>query len=128
MQQGFALYQDPAPPARSSRSGDGIQSIALNERITINVRDLTDTRKDLMALSDHAARASFKAVGQTSTEHPHNTYGPRLNIAIWFLTGVAAIFLGLRLYCKRIRRNKLWWDDYVLIAAFVRFPFPSGLI
>ena len=42
-----------------------------------------------------------------------------MNVAIWFMTGIAAVFFGLRLYCKRIRHNKLWWDDYILIAAFV---------
>jgi hypothetical protein len=43
------------------------------------------------------------------------------------LTGLAAVFLGLRLYCKRIRQNKLWWDDYILIAAFVSSPHPWNL-
>jgi hypothetical protein len=75
-----------------------------------------------MALSAHATQAFFK-VRQASTDLPHDDHGPRLNIAIWFLTGVAAVFLSLRLYCKHIRQNKLWWDDYVLIVAFVRTPF-----
>lgn len=51
---------------------------------------------------------------------PHDNVGPQFNTAIWIMTGFAAVFLCLRLYCKRIRRNALWWDDYVLIASFVR--------
>jgi uncharacterized membrane protein YhaH (DUF805 family) len=54
---------------------------------------------------------------------PHGDYGPQLNVVVWFLTGLAAVFLNLRLYCKRLRHNKLCWDDYILIAAFVRTPF-----
>ena len=72
-----------------------------------------------MALSAHAMQAFLKA-RQASADLPHDDHGPRLNVAIWFLTGVAAIFLSLRLYCKRLRQNILWWDDYILIAAFVR--------
>jgi hypothetical protein len=50
---------------------------------------------------------------------PHDNYGPHFNAAIWVLTGLAAVFLALRMYCKRIRRKNLWWDDLVLIASFV---------
>lgn len=80
-----------------------------------------------MALDAHATQAFFKARQETAFEDlPHDNQGPRLNVAIWFLTGVATVFLSLRLYCKRIQRNKLWWDDYILIASFVRTPFPLG--
>jgi len=51
---------------------------------------------------------------------PHDNYGPSFNAAVWLLTGLAAVFLALRLYCKYLRRKSLWWDDYVLIASFVR--------
>lgn len=38
------------------------------------------------------------------------------------LTFLSGIFLGLRLYCKLVRRRGFWWDDHVLIAAWVSFP------
>lgn len=81
---------------------------------------ISEINKDfnLMAPTIQATQGLFKA-RQSSTNHSHDDYGPRLNIAIWLFTGVAAIFLGLRLYCKRIRQTKLWWDDHILIVAFV---------
>ncbi|CAG1995436.1 unnamed protein product [Fusarium graminearum] len=35
------------------------------------------------------------------------------------LTFLSGIFLGLRLYCKLVRRRGFWWDDHVLIAAWI---------
>jgi hypothetical protein len=46
-------------------------------------------------------------------------YAPRLNVTIWTLTGVAALFLGLRLYCKVRRERPIRADDYVLVASWV---------
>lgn len=51
---------------------------------------------------------------------PHENYGPQLNFTIWLLTILASGFLGLRVYCKFLRHRGLWWDDHVLIAAWVR--------
>ncbi|GAP84920.1 putative integral membrane protein [Rosellinia necatrix] len=46
-------------------------------------------------------------------------FGVVLNAVNWTLTALAAVFLGLRVYCKLSRGRGLWWDDYILIAAFV---------
>jgi hypothetical protein len=46
-------------------------------------------------------------------------FGPRLNVTIWSLTGVAALFLGLRIYCKVWRGRPVRWDDCVLVASWV---------
>lgn len=51
---------------------------------------------------------------------PHDDRGPALITTTWVLTSVASVFLALRLYCKHIGRKKLWWDDWTLIAAWVR--------
>jgi hypothetical protein len=32
---------------------------------------------------------------------------------------LSAAFLGLRIYCKFLRHRSLWWDDHILIAAWV---------
>lgn len=53
---------------------------------------------------------------------PHDNYGPQLNFTVWFLTALSALFLALRVYCKFFRHRGLWWDDYVLILAWVRHP------
>lgn len=45
--------------------------------------------------------------------------GKELNVAIWCLTAFSWLFLALRIYCKVWRRRSLWWDDYILILAWV---------
>lgn len=42
-----------------------------------------------------------------------------LNAGLWSLFAGATVFLFLRLYCKLTRRHGLWYDDYVLIVAWV---------
>ncbi len=39
--------------------------------------------------------------------------------SIWVLTGLSSVFIVLRAYCKIISRRGLWWDDYVMILAWV---------
>lgn len=46
-------------------------------------------------------------------------FGPLLNLAIWTLAGSATVFLGLRLFAKHRGQRALWYDDYLLIAAWV---------
>lgn len=53
---------------------------------------------------------------------PHDNAGPKLNAIIWSLTAISGIVLGLRIYCRLLRRKGLWWDDVFLIAAWVRQP------
>ncbi|KAH7156068.1 hypothetical protein EDB81DRAFT_785957 [Dactylonectria macrodidyma] len=36
----------------------------------------------------------------------------------WIFFGGATILLVLRIYCKISRHRSLWWDDYILIAAW----------
>lgn len=49
-------------------------------------------------------------------------YGPLVIGVCLSATAVSGLFLVLRLYCKVDRSRGLWWDDYVLIAAWVRYP------
>lgn len=59
---------------------------------------------------------------------PHVDLGPEMNTIFWLLTSLALAFLLLRLYCKFLRGRRFWWDDYVLIAAWVRSdPNPSDI-
>lgn len=55
---------------------------------------------------------------------PHNNQAPKLLASIWTLGFVATVFLALRIYCRLLRRQRLWWDDVILIAAWVRFYSP----
>jgi hypothetical protein len=56
-----------------------------------------------------------------------DNHGPLLLGVSWGLTSLATIFLGLRLYCKLSTGRRLWWDDWVLIAGWVRF-LPSPFL
>jgi hypothetical protein len=57
---------------------------------------------------------------QADMESPAD-FGPLLNLAIWTLAGSSTVFLGLRLLAKHRGKRALWYDDYLLIAAWVCF-------
>ncbi|PKS13135.1 hypothetical protein jhhlp_000477 [Lomentospora prolificans] len=50
---------------------------------------------------------------------PHPNFAPRLITSMWVLIGLSAAFLALRLYCKFSRHRGTWWDDYLLIGAWI---------
>lgn len=56
-----------------------------------------------------------------SPEEAAVDYGPQVNFSLWLLTVLSCGFLGLRIYCKFVRRRGLWWDDYILSLSWVRF-------
>ncbi|KAK0625052.1 hypothetical protein B0T17DRAFT_577729 [Bombardia bombarda] len=45
--------------------------------------------------------------------------GPRLVVAAWLLVSLSGLFLALRIYCKFLKHRGLWWDDHVLVAAWL---------
>lgn len=49
---------------------------------------------------------------------PPNRAG-ELNAAMWSITAVSGVFVSLRIYCKLRERRAMWWDDHLLIAAWV---------
>lgn len=50
---------------------------------------------------------------------PHDDMGPALLAVSWTFVSLASILLGLRVYCKLASRRGLWWDDWILIIAWV---------
>ncbi|KAK3327026.1 hypothetical protein B0T19DRAFT_151020 [Cercophora scortea] len=58
----------------------------------------------------------------------HSSAGPELLGVTWALLVAAAAFLGLRIYCKRIGRRGLWWDDWLLIASWFAHLIDSALL
>jgi len=56
---------------------------------------------------------------QSQAALSHEDRGPLLLGVSWGLTGLATVFLALRLYCKYLSKRRLWCDDYILIAAWV---------
>ncbi len=75
--------------------------------------------------SDTTSLVYIPGVGNLTLEQiaalPHDNAGPKLNIAVWILTAVAAVFIALRFYCKISRSKPLWWDDYLMLASWVRW-------
>jgi hypothetical protein len=45
----------------------------------------------------------------------------RLNVGLWTLFAGASAFLALRVWIKVTRRHGLWYDDYILLVAWVCF-------
>jgi len=60
------------------------------------------------------------APGQQNGENAD--FGPLLNLSIWTLSVASTGFLSLRLWAKVQRGRSLWYDDHVLIAAWVNQP------
>ncbi|KAF9878152.1 hypothetical protein CkaCkLH20_04190 [Colletotrichum karsti] len=54
-------------------------------------------------------------------------YGPTINAVVWSQVGLSLFFLCLRVYCKFKKHRGLWWDDHVLIAAWVALFIASVL-
>lgn len=50
---------------------------------------------------------------------PHGNFGTLMLAVAWPLVFIAFVFLCMRFYCKYIGRKRLWWDDYVLIGAWI---------
>ncbi len=50
---------------------------------------------------------------------PHDNGASRLLGSIWALSALATVFLALRVYCRMLKRQSLWWDDGILIASWV---------
>lgn len=46
---------------------------------------------------------------------------------LWILFAASTVFLALRLWCKLTRRHGLWYDDYVLLTAYVSSCATSSL-
>ncbi|KAI0574246.1 hypothetical protein TUN199_04974 [Pyrenophora tritici-repentis] len=51
-----------------------------------------------------------------------------LNLGLWSLFAGASVFLALRTWIKVTRRHGLWWDDYILLVAWVILAANNALI
>ncbi|KAK0625909.1 hypothetical protein B0T14DRAFT_577129 [Immersiella caudata] len=54
------------------------------------------------------------------TDSPNgDTYGPRILAVCWLVEVLSSIIIGLRVYCKLKRSRALWYDDHILMAAWL---------
>ncbi|RMZ70468.1 integral membrane [Pyrenophora seminiperda CCB06] len=51
-----------------------------------------------------------------------------LNVGLWSLFAGASLFLALRIWIKITRRHGLWWDDYILLVAWMILAANNALI
>ncbi|KAF1957329.1 hypothetical protein CC80DRAFT_361757, partial [Byssothecium circinans] len=54
--------------------------------------------------------------------------GPLVVGVLWSLQVVSGGFLGLRFYAKLSRRQRLWWDDYILVMSWIFLLIECSLI
>lgn len=47
-------------------------------------------------------------------------FGAYINAIGWLLLSLAGIVVGARIWAKISARKGLWWDDYIVVAAWVR--------
>lgn len=50
--------------------------------------------------------------------NPAENHGPLISVVLWCLWLFCGIFLGLRMYV-RLQHRRFWWDDALLILAWV---------
>lgn len=67
---------------------------------------------------------AFSATATATGLPAHDDRGPAFTAVSWALTALASVLLGLRLYCKLFSGRRLWWDDWILVAAWVRLEPP----
>jgi len=59
---------------------------------------------------------------------PHDNQGLKMNVVDWSLHIFATLFLALRIYCKFTRKRGMWWDDYILVAAWLCLTVETALL
>ncbi|KAK3951081.1 hypothetical protein QBC32DRAFT_315214 [Pseudoneurospora amorphoporcata] len=65
-------------------------------------------------------RQNFRiARSESDKDCPTVSVGPEIIITDWLLVSVSALFFGLRIYSKLLRKTSLWWDDHVLVVAWL---------
>ncbi|KKA29669.1 hypothetical protein TD95_001365 [Thielaviopsis punctulata] len=65
--------------------------------------------------------SAFEQGADISIKPPSDNLGERMRVVSWLMLSLSAIFVALRVYCKTINARGLWWDDYVLLLAYVVF-------
>lgn len=71
----------------------------------------------LPPLPQTQAPAPTTVVVQLSAEDRY--IEPKVDVLGWVMTILSGVVVGLRVYNKVRRRMRLWWDDYIVIVAWV---------
>jgi len=73
------------------------------------------------------ADTNLNVTTNTFVPDPFVNQGPQLNLVVWLLVSVSAVFLFTRLHLKHCQHRGLWWDDYALLAAWLCLAVEAGL-
>ena len=93
------------------------KAIALRETLLIMNATLANPLLPPLAQT----QGSTTVVVQLSAEDRY--IESKIDVLGWVMTILAGTVVGLRIYNKFRRRVQLWWDDYIMIVAWVRtFP------
>ena len=65
---------------------------------------------------------------QLSPAELHEDQGPQLLPVFIIFTILPVIAVCLRLLARKTTRVSLWWDDYLILVALVRFHLRGSLI
>ncbi|KAK3381200.1 hypothetical protein B0H63DRAFT_396245 [Podospora didyma] len=57
----------------------------------------------------------------------NDNLGEKIDIIVWTLVALSGVILGLRIWCKCAKQRGLWWDDNILIVAWL-FLIASAVI
>jgi len=74
------------------------------------VRILSGPEPCLSHATDFVAMAGYNGEDQSA----------EINLAVWALVSVSALFLFARLWCRQ-RFAQMWWDDLVLTVSWVGY-------
>ncbi|KAK3321798.1 hypothetical protein B0H66DRAFT_514015 [Apodospora peruviana] len=59
---------------------------------------------------------------------PRVDYGPQVNLVVWVIVSISALFLFTRLYLKNCQNRGLWWDDYALLTSWALLTAQAALV
>lgn len=49
----------------------------------------------------------------------NDSYNVKILASCWTVGVLSSVMIALRIYCKHMRSRRLWYDDYILITAWV---------
>jgi len=80
-----------------------------------------DGGQGVVVVGGGGSGGNSETTATTTTTTDQDDYGPRILTAVWLVGALSGIVLALRLYCKVKRSRQAWYDDYVLMAAWVSY-------
>ncbi|KAL1893834.1 hypothetical protein Cpir12675_003953 [Ceratocystis pirilliformis] len=65
--------------------------------------------------------SAFVQGSSAAWKPPSDNLSDRMRVVSWIMLSLSTVFVALRVYCKTLNARGLWWDDYILLLAYVIF-------